>query len=29
MPGFEWRNRDRVIDQLVTLLIDGLRVSKS
>ena len=29
MPGFEWRDRDRVIDQLVTLLIDGLRVSKS
>ena len=29
MPGFEWRDQDRVVDQLVTLLIEGLRVSKS
>lgn len=25
MPGFEWGNRDRVIDQLLTLLLNGLK----
>jgi AcrR family transcriptional regulator len=24
MPGFDWGNRDKVIDQLLTLLLDGL-----
>jgi AcrR family transcriptional regulator len=24
MPNFKWENRDRVVDQLITMLIDGL-----
>jgi AcrR family transcriptional regulator len=25
MPNFRWQNPDRVVDQLITMLIDGLR----
>lgn len=29
IPTFEWGNRDRVIDELITLLIDGLEVAEA
>ena len=25
MPNFQWQNPDRVVDQLITMLVDGLR----
>jgi hypothetical protein len=25
MPNFQWGDRDEVIDQLITMLVDGLR----
>jgi hypothetical protein len=28
MPTFEWGDRNRVIDQLIAMLIDGLRPSR-
>lgn len=25
MPNFQWKNADKVVDQLIAMLIDGLR----